>query len=54
MRDGKQGKPCDVMRNGKDFTEVHLQSSFHSGGSITPGPFNKSDLHSPNKATQTR
>ncbi|XP_049397731.1 uncharacterized protein LOC125861870 [Solanum stenotomum] len=49
----EEGKPYDVVRDGKGFTEVHLQSSFHSGGSSMPGPFNKSDLHAPNKAAQT-
>ncbi|CAN4115453.1 unnamed protein product [Withania somnifera] len=49
----EEGQPHDVMRDGKGFTEVHSENSFHSGGSSMPGPFNKSDLHSPNKAAQT-
>ncbi|PHT65744.1 hypothetical protein T459_30169 [Capsicum annuum] len=49
----EEGQPYDVMRDGKDFTEVHSQSSFQSGGSSIPGPFNKSDLHSRNKPAQT-
>ncbi|KAJ8540548.1 hypothetical protein K7X08_035693 [Anisodus acutangulus] len=49
----EEGQPCDVMRDGKGFTEVHSQSSFHSGGSSMPGPFNRSDLYSPNKVAQT-
>ncbi|CAN4115654.1 unnamed protein product [Withania somnifera] len=46
-------QPYDVIRDGKGVTELHSQSSFHSGGSSMPGPFNKSDFHSPNKAAKT-
>ncbi|KAJ8550727.1 hypothetical protein K7X08_000097 [Anisodus acutangulus] len=49
----EKGQPYDIMRDGKGFTEVHSQSSFHSGGPSMPGPFNRSDLYSPNKAAQT-
>ncbi|XP_060172589.1 uncharacterized protein LOC132603509 [Lycium barbarum] len=49
----EEGQPYDVIRDGTGFTEVHSQSSFHSGGSSMPGPFNRSDLYPPNKAAQT-